>query len=199
MKFKKTSTAKRGTYKLFDNDGNFITEYKPGENGVMEIDISNLHKQDDHEVYINNKDRRLPKDCIPMYEKYKAEFIEKFIAENGREPYKNEIPKAHRQYISIDAQVTPDGDEIGDSSWLEAELAVYDDTYDEPDDVARLNEIIAGMPEKWQQIYGLHLLAGLSKAKVGRMLEISDVRVGQLARKIKSAIANDEILKKMRL
>lgn len=198
MKTKKTPTAKRGTYKLFDDGGNFITEYKPGKDGVTEVDILNLHRMDDHEVYINNKDRRLPKDCMPMYEKYKAELIEKFIAENGREPYKNEIPRAHRQYISIDAQVTSDGDELGDSCWLEAELAVYDDTDDEPDDVARLNEIIAGMPEKWQQIYRLHLLAGLSKSKVGRMLGVSDVRVGQLARKIKSAIANDEILKKMR-
>lgn len=44
MKFKKTSTAKRGTYKLFDDDGHFITEYKPGEDGVTEIDILNLPK-----------------------------------------------------------------------------------------------------------------------------------------------------------
>lgn len=196
MKFKKTSTAKRGTYKLFDDDGQFITEYKPGKDGVTEVDILNLHKMDDHEVYINNKDRWLPKECMPMYEKTKAEFIEKFKEEHGREPRKNEIPKPHRQYISIDAQITPSGDELGDSSRLEAELAVYDDTDDESDDVARLNEIIAEMPEKWQQVYRLHLLAGLSKAKVGRILGISDVRVGQLTRKIKSAIANDEILKK---
>ena len=198
MKTKKTPTAKRGTYKLFDDDGNFITEYKPGENGVTEVDILNLHRMDDSEVYKNNKDRRLPKEWMPMYEKQRAEFIEKFIAENGREPYRSEIPKAHRQYISIDAQVAADGDELGDSSWLEAELAVYDDTDDEPDDVARLNEIIAEMPEKWQMVYKLNLLDGLSKAKVGRMLGISDVRVGQLARKIKFTIANDEILKKMR-
>lgn len=197
MKYKKTPTAKRGTYKLFDDDGHFITEYKPSKDGVTEVDIFNLHRMDDHEVYKNNNDRRLPKECMPMYEKQRAEFIEKFIAENGREPYRSEIPKAHRQYISIDAQVTPDGDELGDSSWLEKELAVYDDTDDESDDVARLNEIIAEMPEKWQQVYRLHLLAGLSKAKVGRILGISDVRVGHLTRKIKSAIASDEILKKI--
>lgn len=197
MKYKKTPTAKRGTYKLFDDDGNFITEYKPGENGVMEIDISNLHKMDDHEVYINNKDRRLPKDCIPMYEKYKAEFIEKFIAENGREPYKNEIPRAHRQYISIDAQVMPDGNELGDSSWLEAELAVYDDADDESDAVTRLNEIITSMPEKWQQVYRLFYLEGHNKTQIGKILGVSDSYVGQLVRKIEAKIANDEILKKI--
>lgn len=197
MKYKKTPQSKRGTYKLFDDDGRFITEYKPGKDGVTEVDILNLHKMDDHEVYINNKDRRLPKECLPMYNKWKEEFIKEFKEEYGREPHKNEIPKAHRKYISIDAQITANGDEIGDSSWLEAELAVYDDADDESDSVTRLNEIIAGMPEKWQQIYKLHFIEGLPKAKVGRMLDITDVRVGQLARKIESAIANDEILKKI--
>lgn len=197
MKTKKTPTAKRETYKLFDDDGQFITEYKPGKDGVTEVDILNLHKMDDHEVYINNKDRWLPKECMPMYEQMKAEFIKKFKEEHGREPRKNEIPKPHRQYISIDTQITPSGDDLGDSSRLEAELAVYDDVDDESDAVIRLNEIIAAMPEKWQQIYRLHLLAGLSNAKVGKMLGISDVRVGQLVRKIKAAIASDEILKKI--
>lgn len=158
MKTKKTPTAKRGTYKLFDDDGHFITEYKPGKDGVTEIDILNLHKMDDHEVYINNKDRWLPKECMPMYEKTKAEFIEKFKEEHGREPRKNEIQKPHRQYISIDAQITPSGDELGDSSRLEAELAVYDDADDESDAVIRLKEIIAAMPEKWQQVYRLFYL-----------------------------------------
>ena len=197
MKYKKTPTAKRGTYKLFDDDGHFITEYKPGKDGVTEVDILNLHKMDDHEVYINNKDRWLPKECMPMYGQMKAEFIENFKEEHGREPRKNEIPKPHRQYISIDAQITPSGDELGDSSRLEAELAVYDDANDESDAVIRLKEIIAAMPEKWQQVYRLFYLDGHNKTQIGRMLGITDVRVGQLVRKIKAAIANDEILKKI--
>lgn len=197
MKFKKTSTAKRGTYKLFDDDGHFITEYKPGKDGVTEIDILNLHKMDDHEVYINNKDRWLPKECMPMYEKTKAEFIEKFKEEHGREPRKNEIPKPHRQYISIDAQITPSGDELGDSSRLEAELAVYDDADDESDAVIRLKEIIAAMPEKWQQVYRLFYLEEHNKTQIGKMLGVSESYVRQLIKKIKTAIANDEILKKI--
>ena len=197
MKFKKTSTAKRGTYKLFDDDGHFITEYKPGKDGVTEIDILNLHKMDDHDVYINNKDRWLPKECMPMYEKTKAEFIEKFKEEHGREPRKNEIPKPHRQYISIDAQITPSGDELGDSSRLEAELAVYDDADDESDAVIRLKEIIAAMPEKWQQVYRLFYLEEHNKTQIGKMLGVSESYVRQLIKKIKTAIANDEILKKI--
>lgn len=197
MKFKKTSTENRGTYKLFDDDGHFITEYKPGKDGVTEVDILNLHKIDDHEVYINNKDRRLPEWYKPAFDVWKENFIKSFKEEYGREPYRSEIPKAHRQYISIESQMDANGDELGDSSHLETELAVYDDADDESDAVTRLNEIIAGMPEKWQQIYKLHFIEGLPKAKVGRMLDITDVRVGQLVKKIKSAIANDEILKKI--
>lgn len=197
MKFKKTSTAKRGTYKLFDDDGHFITEYKPGKDGVTEVDILNLHKMDDHEVYINNKDRWLPKDCMPVYEQMKAEFIEKFKEEHGREPRKNEIPKPHCQYISIDAQITPSGDELGDSSRLEAELAVYDDFGDGSDAVIRLKEIIAAMPEKWQQVYRLFYLEGHNKTQIGKMLGVSESYVRQLIKKIKAAIANDEILKKI--
>ena len=197
MKTKKTPTAKRGTYKLFDDDGHFITEYKPGKDGVTEVDILNLHKMDDHEVYINNKDRWLPKDCMPMYEKTKAEFIEKFKEEYGREPRKNEIPKPHRQYISIDAQITPSGDELGDSSRLEAELAVYDDANDESDAVIRLKEIIDEMPEKWQQVYRLFYSEKYNKTQIGRMLGVSESYVRQLIKKIESAIANDKILKKI--
>lgn len=197
MKTKKTPTAKRGTYKLFDDDGHFITEYKPGKDGVTEVDILNLHKMDDHEVYINNKDRWLPKECMPMYEQMKAEFIENFKEEHGREPRKNEIPKPHRQYISIDAQITTSGDDLGDSSRLEAELAVYDDANDESDAVIRLKEIIAAMPEKWQQVYRLFYSEKYNKTQIGRMLGVSESYVRQLIKKIESAIANDEILKKI--
>ena len=197
MKTKKTPIAKRGTYKLFDDDGHFITEYKPGKDGVTEVDILNLHKMDDHEVYINNKDRWLPKECMPMYEQMKAEFIENFKEEHGREPRKNEIPKPHRQYISIDAQITPSGDDLGDSSLLEAELAVYDDVDDESDAVIRLKEIISAMPEKWQQVYRMFYIEGHNKTQIGRMLGVSESYVRQLIKKIKTAIANDEILKKI--
>ena len=43
MKIKKTPQDKRGTYKLFDDNGNFVTEYKPGEHGIKDVDILALH------------------------------------------------------------------------------------------------------------------------------------------------------------
>lgn len=196
MKFKKTNKENRGTYKHFDDDGHLIAEYKPGNDGVTEVDILNLHKIDDHEVYINNKDRRLPEWYKPTFDVWKENFIKSFKEEYGREPYRNEIPKAHRQYISIESQITANGDELGDSSWLEAELAVSDEE-DVPDTIIRLREIIEDMPAKWQKVYNLVFIEGLSKAKAGRIIGISDVRVGQLVRKINAAIAEDEILKNL--
>lgn len=195
MKYKKTPHSKRGTYKLFDDDGNFVTEYKPGEEGVTEIDIINLHKIDDHEVYVNCKEIKLPEWYQPIYDKWKEKFIADFKAQHGRAPFAYEMPSKYRVFEPINAQTDADGDDLGDSSHLEAKLAVTDED-DTPCTVIRLREIIAAMPEQWQKVYQLVVIDGLSKAKVGRILGISDVRVGQLIKKINAAIANDEELKK---
>lgn len=195
MKYKKTPQSKRGTYKLFDDDGNFVTEYKPGEDGVMEIDIINLHRIDDHEVYVNCKEIKLPEWYQPIYDEWKEKFIADFKSQHGREPFADEMLGKHRVFESIDAQTDADGDDLGDSSYLEAKLAVTDEE-DIPDTIIRLREIVASMPEQWQKVYQLVFMEGLSKAKAGRIIGISDVRVGQLVRKINATIAEDEELKK---
>ena len=118
MKIKKTPQAKRGTYKLFDDSDRFVTEYKPGENGVTEVDILNLHKLDDHEVYLNAKENRLPEWYQPIFDKWKAEFITDFREKHGREPFADEVPGRHRVLESLDGQTDPDGDDLGDSSCL---------------------------------------------------------------------------------
>lgn len=194
MKYKKTPQDRRGTYKLFDDNGEFVTEYKLGENGVTEMDILNLHKMDDHEVYINNKENKLPEWYQPIYDKWKAKFITDFKEQHGREPFADEIPNKHRMYESIDAQTNAEGDDLWDSSYLEKELSVTDEE-NVPDTIIRLREIVAAMPEQWQKVYYLVFMEELSKAKAGRIIGISDVRVGQLVRKINAAIADDEILK----
>lgn len=195
MKIKKTPQDKRSTYKLFDDNGNFVTEYKPGVGGVTEVDILSLHKMDDHEVYINAKENKLPEWYQPIYDKWKKQFIADFKEKHGREPFADEIPGRHRILESLDGQADSDGDDLGDSSHLETELAVYDEE-DAPGAILRLREIIVAMPKQWQKVYRLIVLEGLSKAKAGRIIGISDVRVGQLMKKINNAIAEDEELKK---
>lgn len=194
MKIKKTPQSKRGTYKLFDERNKLVAEYKPGKDGVTELDILNLHKIDDNEVYVNSKERKLPKWYKPHYDEWKAKFIEDFKVKAGREPFNNEIPGGHWKYESWEQQETSDGDELGDSSRLEAETAVLLEEIPAP--VFRLREIVATMPEQWQKIYHLVLIDSMSKAAVGRILGISDVRVGQIVKKINAKIAADEELKK---
>lgn len=196
MKIKKTPQDKRGTYKLFDDNGNFVTEYKPGEHGIKDVDILALHKMDDHEVYINAKENKLPEWYQPIYDKWKEQFIADFKEKYGREPFANEIPGKHRVLESLDGQTDPDGDDLGDSSRLEEQLSVSDEE-EVPDTIIRLRELVAAMPEQWQKVYRLVFMEGLSKVKVGKEIGISDVRVGQLVKKINAAIAGDEILKNL--
>lgn len=196
MKTKKTPQAKRGTYKLFDDNGIFVMEYKPGKDGVTEVDILNLHKMDDHEVYVNAKENRLPEWYQPVYEEWKAKFIADFRERYGREPFADEIPGRHRILESLDGQTDPDGDDLGDSSRLEEQLSVSDEE-EVPDTIIRLRELVAAMPEQWQKVYRLVFMKGLSKAKAGKEIGISDVRVGQLVKKINAAIAGDEFLKNL--
>lgn len=53
------------------------------------------------------------------------------------------------------------------------------------------------MPEQWQKVYRLVFMEGLSKVKAGKEIGISDVRVGQLVKKINATLAGDEILKNL--
>lgn len=196
MKYKKTPQSQRGTYKLFDDNGNFVIEYKPGEHGIKDVDILALHKMDDHEVYINAKENKLPEWYQPIYDKWKEQFIADFKEKYGREPFSDEIPGRHRVLESLDGQTNPDGDDIGDSSRLEEQLSVSDKE-EVPDTIIRLRELVAAMPEQWQKVYRLVFMEGLSKVKAGKKIGISDVRVGQLVKKINAAIAGDEILKNL--
>lgn len=194
LKYKKTPQSKRGTYKLFDNNGDFVTEFIPNKDGVTNIDIINLHKLDDHEVYSNCKEIKLPEWYQPIYDEWKESFIADFKEKYGREPLDDEIPSKHRTFESIDVQEDSNGEDLGESSHLAEELAIYDEE-DVTDAVFRLREVIANMPEQWQKIYRLVFIKELSKSETGRIIGISDVRVCQLVKKIKDFIANDKILK----
>ena len=195
MKTKKTPMNSRNTYKLFDENGEFVTEYVVGKDGVTEADILLLHKMDDHEVYVNSKENRHPEWFQPIYDEWKKKFISEFQKQNGRKPRQDEIPGRFRQVVSIDAQVDMDGDELGDSSKLEEEMAVWDEE-PESDAVICLREIVASMPQQWQLVYRAVFIQGMSKAAAGRKIGISDVRVGQLAKKIKAELERNADLRK---
>ena len=194
MKFKKTPIEKRGTYRLYDDDNRLVSEYLPEQDGTTEVDIINLHKIDDHEVYVNCTEIKLPEWFQPVYDEWKARYIDTFKAKHGRIPYPDEITGGHRVYESIESQFDFDEDESTESSHLASELAVYDEE-DLTDDIIRLREIISGMPQRWQDVYQLVFIDGNSNSETGRILGISETRVRYLAGEIKKKIENDEFLK----
>ena len=184
MKFKKTPIEKRGTYRLYDDDNRLVSEYLLEQDGTTEVDIINLHNIDDHEVYVNCKEIKLPEWFQPVYDEWKARYIDTFKAKHGRIPYPDEIPGGHRVYESIESQFDLDEDESTESSHLASELAVYDEE-DLTDDIIRLREIISGMPQRWQDVYQLVFIDGNSNSETGRILGISETRVRYLAGEIK--------------
>lgn len=96
-KVKRTPQKERGTYKYFDVNGKVIDELKPGERGVSELDIYELHQCDDREIYYTmkahhgirtNKEKAAIRAWIP-------DFIEQFKLEHdGIGPTKDVVEDA---------------------------------------------------------------------------------------------------------
>ena len=143
----------------------------------------------------NSKEPKLPEWYQPIYDHWIENYIADFIEKYGRKPFADELPGRHRVLESIDAQTDADGDDLGDSSHLEEELSVFEDD-DTPDHILRLREIVADMPDQWQRVYQLVNREGFNKTQAAKILGISDVRVGQLIKKINEKIASDKELKK---
>ena len=192
MRYRKTPKNRRETYKLYDDKDNLVAEYRPGIDGVTEVDIANLHKLDDHESYINNKERRLPEWYQGVYDEWRERYITDYKEQYGCKPSEQEIPGGHRIFDYLDTDET---EEDNSKEYLQAALAVSDEK-EASDVVIRLREIVDGFPETWKKVYQLVLIDGISKAEAGRILNLSDVRIGQLVRKITAKIKNDEKIKK---
>ena len=192
MRYRKTPKNRRETYKLYDDKENLVAEYRPGVDGVTEVDIANLHKLDDHESYINSKERRLHEWYQSVYDECRERYITKYEEQYGCKPSEQEIPGGHRIFDYLDTDET---EEDNSKEYLQAALAVSDEK-EASDVVIRLREIVDGFPETWKKVYQLVLIDGISKAEAGRILNLSDVRIGQLVRKITAKIKNDEKIKK---
>ncbi|MBQ7535322.1 MAG: hypothetical protein IJT43_06845, partial [Stomatobaculum sp.] len=67
----------------------------------------------------------------------------------------------------------------------------------EPEDaVSVMRELVSKMPEQWQRVYQLVFVEDKTKTRAARIIGISDVRVGQLVRKIKAELAQNAALKR---
>ena len=203
MKLHKTKRNQRETYKYFDESGNVICEIKPGEKGVTEATIRTLHLMDDAEVRSNLKYRHGDlKEQKKLAEKWKQEYIEWFRNKYHRMPTDDEIAIAMEDavpdnWIASIEELTGDGSEdgLGDKAGFLYTLDEHDRKL--PADVERLNEVIAAMPESWQEIYELKYIKDYSNCDIAKMRGVTESAIRKTLGKITDAIGKDPVLRKM--
>ena len=108
---------------------------------------------------------------------------EKFQSEFGRMPERGEIPRFN-PLVSLE-QLQEKGAGYFRQGWDE----------EVPPDVERLQEIVASLPENWQEIYKRVLIEGFPMAEVARQRGVTEGAVRKVVNKIRSRIAEDEVLK----
>ena len=185
MKTYKTPVAQRGTYKHIDEEGKVAATYEPGKDGVTEDMVQELHRMDDHEVYVNRKENCHPEWFRPICDEWREKYVRDFKEKYGYNPEPSEIPFQFRMSISIDAEMMEEG-----YSALEEEMAV-----DGPDGdggvVGYVRGLVEGMPKMDQRVYRLIFVLGMSKVEAGKELGVSDVYVGKVVRKIIGLLEQD--------
>ena len=168
MRVKETRQDQRSVYRyqvdVLDGRGGYRRTYnvvKPGEDGVTEVLIQELHRMDDNEV-TNNVRNGYPK-LTPEEKAAKKEWEEAHPGERYQMNWN----------FSLDYAIgeCEDGD-VGKSNVLAG--ASYDPFEDEPDDVLRLREIAAEkMTDRQRQAYQLIGLEGCSKTEAAEIMGVS--------------------------
>nr|DAL39084.1 MAG TPA_asm: PhyR sigma-like domain, NepR anti transduction, response regulator, sigma [Caudoviricetes sp.] len=202
MKLHKTRRDQRETYKYYDANGKLVIELKPGENDVTEADIRTLHLLDDKEVRSNLKYRHGDlKEQKALAEKWKKDYVTWFESAYHRMPTEDELAIAMEEAVpknwlgSIE-ELTGDGDAdgLGDKAGFLYTLDEHDKKL--PEDVERLNEIIAEMPKSWQEIYNMKM-AGYNNNEIAKFRGVTEAAIRKTLGKIKKKIKNDEKLIKI--
>ena len=195
IRLHKTPKNQRNTYKVIDEQGNVVCEICPGEDGITEEDIHNCHKVDDMEVCENLKSfcPKFPDWLQKDIETWQEQEREKFIADSGREPRWDELPR-YKHLISLDDFM--DSEKYGDNCNILAEELLRQQKTDPPE-VEELRELVATFPSSWQEIYRLILIAGVPVVQVAKARGVTDMAIHKTVKKIRKRIAEDENLKKI--
>ncbi len=208
MRFRRTPYDKRTTYKGYDDEGHLVYEINPETDATTDVTVEELkiivqqmHRMDDAEVKRNNKERKLDPFSQQMYDKRKAEFIEKFRTDNGREPREEELPEgSHRSFHYLDAPIDADGENEntdGDHTKVAAMMAY--DPFNEPDTV---EEAIAeflnsdAFNDKERAVYKGKIYKRMTDAEIGEQIGTSGQYAGRLWKGIKEKIENNPRIKR---
>lgn len=202
MLLRKTDLKSRKTYtyKYFNGEYEEKIVIRPNENGVTEVDIDRLHKLDDSEVYYNIKNIKPEKSESQkvIEEEWKISFIENFKDKFGYEPSKDDIESAKKEVFN--ANWVASIDEICDGTNKNGLGDKFNALADEVEteeslEIERLHQIVDSMPKNLQEIYNEVFIKGYTMVKVGKNRGVTEGAIRKNVKKIKSMIANDEILK----
>ena len=179
-------------------DGTPHTTVVPGRDGVTEVNIRLLHQLDDAEVRSNFSYLRPNYDAwLEQRKEWTVVFIDRFTQENGRAPYDDELESARdtafpKNWLLSIEQITG---EFGDES---ACRVLSFRSHSEPASpvIERLHEVVASMPESWQEIYQKHVNDGWSFTKIASQRGVSSSAIRKTMKKIESSIGKDEKLQK---
>ena len=169
MRVRKTRQDQRNVYRypvsVEDGRGGYRTVYttvKPGEKGVTEVWIRDLHRMDDNEV-ANNVKNGHPK-LTPKQKAEKKEWEEVHPGEKYPIDWNLSL-----DYIAGD---TDDGELDKNSVLAGASYDPFDE--DVPDEVLRLRKIAATkMTDRQRQAYQLIGLEGYSRTEAAKIMGVS--------------------------
>lgn len=182
MPYRKIPWKQRETFTFHFVDGTKMT-IRPGEDGVTDVWIKDCHASDDAEVYNNIKNAR-PE---PTAEE-KAQRKEWEEAHTGEKADKN-------WNISLDSFTSSDdGESTADRHAELVDTRVHIPVKGEPADVERLCEVIAGLPQRQQDVYRLVWQERYSNVDAAAELGVSEGTVRKDRKKIIAAIAGDKVL-----
>ncbi len=204
MRFHKTPESARTTYTYSFSDGSTLT-LVPGENGITELDIKELHRLDDREAESNIRNYSLMRS-----EKERAaikvwteEYVQTFKEKYGYTPNKTDLQEVvKRRFPKNWTQSLDDGEDkssikvAATSSPSDDQISHLEDEYQMQIE-ERIEYLLRDLSQQDKDIYHLVKKNGLKKIDAGKILGISDSYVSRVIKKIEAVIDSDEIIKKM--
>ncbi|HFD1688388.1 MULTISPECIES: hypothetical protein [Enterococcus] len=200
-RFKKTHQNDRNTYKYVfertDANGRIrkeVVEIRLGEEGVTELNIQELHRADDREIYNFYKNAR-PERTEAEKEKiktWKEKFREDFNNEHGYYPLDEYVDGEANDYFKRNYNLSlNEFDDVCDEGDNPIQSLVYDafQTNEEDPRVDRLREVVAQLSPYHQEIYHMLVTDEMSQtevaAKLGKQKQSINRSFGIIKDKIK--------------